>query len=332
MRITRTIILGEEEGSATVELSLLLALFLLLILFSSLFADLSIARSRALEGARHLAWEFTAPAHTNYLTGDTDSASGRLRALLPQELARRWGDDLDGATIASEEQASRGADGRSVRGLASIFQLQEGALSLSDSSSLALAPIEELAEYAGFNSKGLIAVELPLHSRAADVMLPWPLGALDTLMVDGGATARQRASLLVDAWNLPDGSDVDDAHESGCRGAYCAQVGRLALLGVGGFELSRESAELLSAVGLHSPLSPVVRSLALRRPDDDGTVRFEEENIGRLRPMHRHYTNVFKESFSSKQSLYRRAAAARGGNYLGCPESQRMEGECRWRE
>lgn len=90
----------EEEGGSVVEIALLSLLFFPIICYAGFFYDFSLANLKMQEASRYAAWELTAMKLWDW-KNKSSSLTGTSTQTIKNEIADRWGDDLNSATSVS---------------------------------------------------------------------------------------------------------------------------------------------------------------------------------------------------------------------------------------
>lgn len=361
-----------ERGGATVEVALLSLVMVPMSLYAVFFFDLSLMHLKILEVSRYAAWELTAMPSTNWNDGKS-KIDANLKLLISEgdqngEIQKRWGDDMNSATGDLP-----GLFDEKITGL-TVTKLQEDSIKFSTSDMARVQntkPLGDdiqgqdeevpenseggdlLAELAdkilgfvgtasnfvyeefGFNEDGFIGIPV---SATLELSRNAPLPIFHGEGLFGNLTTfsfGSKEKLLVDAWKLHNGEDVDygqnDNEKKGEE--YRAQVNRMYLVGLpnavsGLFRGGGSSGDgflggaiksildkVLDAVGVHNPFIPMVRSYALKgstqespgcSPSGTSCINFDQYVADPLgtRPRKTFYTNTVKDTSEWMQSSY----------------------------
>ncbi|MBI5549341.1 MAG: hypothetical protein HY901_36105 [Deltaproteobacteria bacterium] len=327
-----------ESGAAATELALLCLVLVPLLLYAAFFLELGVARVKSTEAARFVVWELAAMGLSDFQTGDHAGRFLKLRRSVLEEVQRRWGDDLQSAT----PDVLPGAPGVGMLTLKATIDPSQISVENVDAdlwraevaarfpNGVNSQGVGWLFEQMGFARTGKLegAVKVRIHDQL--------LGPSLRLLRDG-FEMEVRQSLLAETWSLRDGDDViESGQDGGCRHDYCHQLQRMHLPGlrdqVAGMVSGRGIGPILGMVGMHDPRAAVIASRAMRggesRPDIDLKV-FAPKGGGHDR-VGKHLTNTYRDTFSDRGSPYAEVYRRLGPHYLGCPQAQMKEGECRY--
>lgn len=383
----------EENGGATVEAAILSLVMVPMAIYAIFFFDLSLMNIKILEASRYAAWEMTAMQISdwkNHKHNDQGYLNGRIE-LLKKEVQERWGDDMNSATAQTE--LAKGKDNGIFKLKISSLTVTElnmqednmiiGDMSgeespykgkklekdgdepekpsdggflqslLSEVSGFLGDAIEEVYGYFGFYKNGFVLTSASVNLKF-DRKVPL-FGAESMILANLSVQAQQR--ILVDAWDLKDGSDVDygpkDPPKDASGAGYYFQVKKMMFGGlpasigdiIGGGEIVGLVMDAIKSF-IRLPWDPVVRSYALKKaPDSTGTAstnceknrhscfKFGDNRVNSIKNApDTFYTNVFKDTFVEADSPYNRVYRRNGdGYYMGCDKPEIVDRQDCWR-
>lgn len=211
----------------------------------------------------------------------------------------------------------------------------------------------------GFNVNGFIETEVSVKLKFNKVA-PIYKGESLFLGSDGLPLLRGRQKIVVDAWDLKDGSDADygqvaGPNDGGAGVEYKNQVAKVAfagvtakiadMLGSGGENIKK----ILNILKVRDPFDAVVRSFALKHATAGSGVNLEgalEFGDSRSNPIDsgapsKFYTNTFKDTWSKTDSSYygsyvkqspsgQNASMKTTGYYMGCDKPEIVDRQDCW--
>lgn len=370
----------QEQGGATVEVALLSLLMVPMMFYAIFFFDLSLVNIKTLEASRYAVWEMSIMEISRWEDGKHIDV-GTLS--LDQEVIERWGDDMNSATSNVSQLNSHPGifnERQSALLVSSLNNSGTGqnavSVNISDASPYMInAPVTNEASSESSSASG--GIDFDIFAEVVDKIAGF-LGKVDTgvygyfefntngfaetevsvkLNFDKTAPVykgeklleivpevRGRQKLLVDAWDLKDGSDVDVGQKEASNNVkYYSQVNKMTfgkvpkmlndVLGRFG-EIGKFMVDLL---GIRNPFATVVRSLALKDSSNfDSSVEFGDKRAnpnsgqGYGAPT-TFYTNVFQDMWQKDKSPYYNAyEKSKKGYYMGCDKPQTVDRQKCW--
>ena len=308
----------DEAGGAMVEAAILGMLFCPIIVYATFFFDLSLLNLKVLEASRYATWEMTNIEELAWNWGDGGYNFSTASDIVSNEIQTRWGDDMNSATCKQKDEAnnclfSEQSSGFSVTKLQEngvVSTITDGPVSFlgsvvvdgadstenEDSENWLIDMLGNVLDFAGkasnwvyknlfkMNTDGFVSGKVTA-TLEFDRTAPVPVLGNQSMLASTLFTVEGQEKLLVDAWDLRDGQDVDEGygHKISQPTPYYAQVKRMfffgAVEGVGDlFEMGLEKiglgdlldyipftfSDFLALFNIHNPFNPVVRSYRLQ--------------------------------------------------------------------
>lgn len=323
-----------EGGGATVEFALCSLILVPTILYSVFFYELAYAKLKTNEISRYLVWEMTAYGLSDFQEGKHSDKFGQAREAILNEVKTRYADDLDGATpdLVPNYKAKEyiaievSVDPAQV----TLNDAPAGVFNLGDFEGISDVA-GQLFSHFGFNENGRPTGEFKLHIKNKLLGKMMPIGYKQNMLEADEFDLGCKQALIADSWDLKSGAQVAEIGYENCNSDYCKQVERMAFLGLAD-EVSgplNGLSDLVTSLGMHFPLAVSVVSIPMSGTAD-GSHQLE---IARP-PCHthgaikKHYTNVYKDTYTEGNSRYVKLYRKLGPCYMGCPKALQQEGQC----
>lgn len=356
-----------RRGAALVETVLVAPLLVTLLLISMYVTDLLRAKMKLQEAARYAVWEMTSYRLTDYAQQKHANAFDRARTSTLEEANERF-TDLDsvdkGARLGMAVHTSNfelemeqfGVEYGNAAYAPSVNEGWAGKVN-----GLAGGGLSSALDRYGFNRMGRVQVTARAKIDAAIMPESYLDGDQGWYQTDLGAfqTANlsNRYTMVVDGWDLPDGSDaqiresragmraVSDGATGGAHGLY-TQVRRMTYLGDCDEVMSFNwvLSVVLGAIpnvmpdecGTHvvsHNYMPAAGYMGWRESNDCGFSTYPTDAMAGLNnlqatseldyPRNRCYdTAPFRDTWTYGESGYLKMFRARGSNFMGCEQAQ----------
>ncbi|GEM_PF-1736010 len=312
---------GYESGSATVEVAVLSLVFVPIVFYAMFFCDMGLANIKMAEASRYAAWEMTAMQISDWENHKHSEFINKKIKILKKEVNDRWGDDLNSATSSVQELYNQpGIYNEKVSNM--IVSKQEsgesGSVISVEMSGNESPYTNDVATSGGSGPEGssessimsgILSKFMKFINSASSKMY----SELFKMNVEGFVTVTTSTQLkftksapiykgeqllpkipvvsasqklLVDAWDLKDGKDVDygpfgkNASDGGTGHIYQKQVKQMMFAGAVGAISSLLNGDsgngsgsggsssdldgILDFLNIRNPFEPVVRSYALK--------------------------------------------------------------------
>ncbi|RMG12574.1 MAG: pilus assembly protein [Deltaproteobacteria bacterium] len=340
--------LDEERGGSMVETALMAPIFVVLVMWAAFFYDFVQLRIKVLEAARFAAWEFTAYPLSDY---DTGSHGARFNDAVPRvrtDVQRLYAslDSSDQAPTAHPRLATRysfeGVDfeNKPVRMLAGDVPGIDPDSDLGMVTGYVFDAVGDALDYVlnrmGYNDRGLVTAQTSArieHALMPRTFLPEFYGT--DLYPTPSYTVTARAAVVADGWTLHDGRTVVQMADS----PFQKQVQRAHTLGITDsipglstfFDVVDKVGDYVEDFfNLPNPLNARLAAKRYTQPPGGNTLHLD--------------TDEYQKEFDTlpvreqcqyggcrpEDSDYGRTLKMRGDYYMGCPEPERMPGQCRW--
>lgn len=363
---------ARRRGAALVEFVLVAPILVVLLLISMFLTDLLTARMKLQEAARFAVWEMTSRTLSDYGAGDHDGAFDLARTQTLDDALQRY-NDLDSLTDGARLGMATEIDGVAFTMTQMQVELGNEAYAPHIDEGGRSNLVNERAggglgsafDRYGFNRNGKVQVEVTGTVRST--LLPDRYlqrsdgGWFDTdFSAMSEVPLRNRYTMIVDGWDLPDGGDAmirnnragmhanDDASAGGQHGLH-RQVEKMTFLGdcdgmMGlGFAIDIVLMNVpglgglfpnkcVTAVVSHNYMRPA-SYMGWRGSSDCGYPTYPADAMAGLNNLREtsvldadkvrcYDTAPFRDTWTYGDSAYLKMFQARGENFMGCENAQ----------